>query len=217
MQFRRFFRRQSVSSSEGYIKFNVDRIDGPPPDPSIIRTINEVRTRLLDLGLIGINTDGVGYGNVSVRGEDSQFYITVSRSGATRILSPEEFARVDSFDIDRNYVRCVGAKAASSESMSHGAIYLVNEDIHAVIHVHHEGLFSWLIGGGWATTPPYAEYGTPEMSREIMDLVTSMETDTGVFATEGHEEGVFAFGSDEEVAEEALMSVYEAYEEGELG
>ncbi len=207
-----------MSSSEGYIKFNIDRLDGSAPTPEKIKMINEVRTKLYDLDLIGLGIDGIGYGNVSIREDSgSAFYITASRSGGKRILSPSDYSYVDYFDIDRNYVRCVGPKAASSESMSHGAIYLVNEDIQAVIHVHHEGLFSWLIGGGWATTPPYAEYGTPDLSREIMELISSMETDVGVFATEGHEDGVFAFGSGATEAEDALMSVYEAYEEGELG
>ncbi len=71
--------------------------------------LNACRQKLLQLGLIGVDADGIGFGNVSVReGETNCFYITGSGTGALPQLALKDYARVTAWDFDRNWLRCEG-------------------------------------------------------------------------------------------------------------
>ena len=61
---------------------------------------------------------------------------------------------------------CRGASQASSESLTHAAIYEMDDGIHAVVHVHDPELWQHL-KNTFPTTDPDAAYGTPEMAREF--------------------------------------------------
>src|SRR5246127_494923 len=86
--------------------------------------LNEYRRKLLRLGTIGIDRNGVGFGNLSVRnGATSRFYITGSGTGKLPELTPTDCARVVACDFARNWLQCEGLTVASSESLTHAAVY----------------------------------------------------------------------------------------------
>lgn len=195
--------------NEGYIKFMAHRTDGNVPIGSVLKRLNEVRTELHDLGLIGVLPDGVGYGNVSMRVDGSeQFVISGTATGAKRELPLTDYCRVDSFDVPRNKVFCTGQIEASSESMSHGSVYQANPMIQCVIHIHHSGLFHFLLENETPRTSEQAAYGTPEIAEETVRLVRDVGVAQGLFVMAGHEDGVIAYGADVESARQILLEVY---------
>jgi ribulose-5-phosphate 4-epimerase/fuculose-1-phosphate aldolase len=160
--------------------------------------------------LIGVLPDGIGYGNLSVRPDGgAAFVISGTATGGERVLSPEGYCCVDSFDAATNEVWCTGRVNASSESMSHGSVYEANDSIRCVIHVHSCELFEFMLAGDFPKTPESVEYGTPELAKEVVTLVQSAGESQGVFVLAGHQDGVVAYGADIESARHALLELYQ--------
>jgi ribulose-5-phosphate 4-epimerase/fuculose-1-phosphate aldolase len=181
---------------EGYIKFNSQRRDGSVAWSDTLDELNRSRTTLFDLGLIGVLPDGVGYGNLSVRTSGLQFVITASATGADRVLRPEQYSLVESFSVAANSVHSIGSLPASSESMTHGAIYAANAAVHCVIHVHSRALFDWLLKNNWPATAAKIPYGTPAMADAVTQLMEKQSQLPVLFAMAGHQDGVVAYGCD---------------------
>ena len=182
---------------DGYIKYTSTRRDGRAPPSAALDELNRARTTLFDLGLIGAYDNGVGYGNLSIRANnDNQFVITASATGAQRILQMEQFCLVESFSIQNNHVQSLGPLPASSESMTHGAIYTAHSGVHCVIHVHSRSLFDHLLQTGAPATSADVPYGTPAMAEMVAQLVTRQPHLPTVFVMAGHDEGVVACGAD---------------------
>jgi len=193
---------------DGYIKYASTRRDGVVPPSAELDALNRARTALFDIGLIGVYANGVGYGNLSMRAsDDNQFVITASATGALRILQAEQFCLVESFSIDDNRVQSIGSLPASSESMTHGAIYAARPDVQCVIHVHSRILFDHLLNSGAPATPADAPYGTPTMAHLVAQLVARQPHLPTVFAMAGHDEGVVAYGSDADSTLDALLTL----------
>jgi ribulose-5-phosphate 4-epimerase/fuculose-1-phosphate aldolase len=103
---------------------------------------------------------------------------------------------VESFSIALNCVHSVGELHASSESMTHGAIYAANTAVKCVIHVHSRTLFDWLLKENWPATPAGVPYGTPAMADAVTQLMAQQSQLPVLFAMTGHQDGVVAYGSD---------------------
>lgn len=184
-------------SETGVIKFRCEHAGGAlAPFPGMTE-LDECRSKLLQLGWVGVDANGIGFGNLSVRVPASdEFYITGSGTSAIIDLLPEHFAKVTAYDFDRNWLRCEGATVASSESLTHAAVYEARKNIGAVIHCHSAAIWTGL-RDLVPTTAAQVEYGTPEMAKEVRRLFH--ETDVmrqKIFLMAGHAEGVVAFGSD---------------------
>ena len=194
---------------EGYVKFSCawDRRAVELPD-SIYTSLERWRNKLYSIELIGAYPDGIGYGNISARipGEN-RFFISGSATGGLRELGPEHYARVDNYDVDKNTLTCTGQTKASSESLSHAAVYMAFGGIGAVIHIHSKAL--WVENlDNLPTTDRHAEYGTPEMAREVSRLVGAVEDSKGgLIVMGGHEDGIIAFGSNLDIAGERILSL----------
>ena len=184
------------------------------PDHPDFSTLNRCRTELFDLRLIGLYPNGISYGNVSLRLSASQFVISGSATGGIRELSKEHYAHVVSFDLDQNCVKSVGRIDASSETMSHGAVYRALPGVNAVIHIHSRVLFDRMRSEHYLETGPAILFGTPELARAIAELVVSCGVNHGIFVTAGHDEGIIAYG---ETVEKALSLVKSVYTQGGLG
>ncbi len=192
--------------NEGYTKFAVHLTQGDLPACPALTRLNEVRTVLHDLELIGVLPGGIGYGNVSVRLDGtSKFIISGTATGAKRVLAPTDYCVVDSFDAARNEVFCTGRIQASSESMSHGSVYQANPAINCVIHIHSAVMFRFMQANGYLKTSEKALYGTPEIAAETARLVRDTGTVQGIFVTAGHEDGVIAYGADIDSVEQLLL------------
>ena len=182
---------------EGYIKFNIDWRYGPPPDAQTVAELNRWRKPLYEAGLIGEYTDlGIGFGNISMRSGAGQFVISGTQTGHLDDLGPEHYALVMDYDIAANRVSCSGQVKASSESMTHAAIYELNPAITGVVHVHNAAMWNRLVNR-LPTTNPDVAYGTPAMAREFVRLYDNTDfADKGVAIMAGHDEGILSFGTD---------------------
>lgn len=191
---------------EGYIKFKADWQKGAAFPLAQLIELNQWRDRLYSLGLLGAYPDGIGFGNISQRWNDlGRFIISGSTTGNFAQLSPEHYTLVTAVELDQNLLHCRGPIIASSESMSHAAVYLECSWVNAVFHVHHRAMWEKLLHQV-PTTATGVTYGTPEMAYSIIQLLR--ETDLPqqrIFVMEGHPEGIFSFGATLDDAGEVLL------------
>ena len=194
-------------SETGYVKFRCEHRILPPADFAGFEELNRVRGRLHQLGFIGRYPNGIGFGNVSIRaGASHQFYISGTMTGGLPELTPAHYARVVAWDFPRNWLQCEGPVPASSESMTHAAIYEQDANVRAVLHVHEMELWKRLLDRV-PTTRKHVEYGTPEMAAEMGRLFRESDVrERRILAMAGHEAGIFAFGA----APEEALGVLEA-------
>lgn len=193
---------------DGYIKYTSNRRDGVAPPSAQLDELNQARTVLFDLGLIGVYPNGVGFGNLSIRTSNDQFVITASATGGLRTLRREQFCLVESFSIDGNHVRSRGPLPASSESMTHGAIYAAKPEVKCVMHVHSRALFDDLLQHNGLATPTDVPYGTPAMARSVAHLVSCQPDLPVLFVMAGHEEGIVAYGADVASTQSLLLATF---------
>jgi len=163
--------------------------------------LNACRLKLLELGLIGVDANGIGFGNLSIRDSaTNNFYITGSATGGKPELTPADCARVVAYDFERNWLRYEGSAIPSSESLTHAAIYGSDATAGSIIHCHDSKLWAALLTQA-PTSSKAVDYGTPEMAYEVMRLfkVTDVQS-RKILVMAGHEGGIVAFGKDLEEA-----------------
>jgi L-ribulose-5-phosphate 4-epimerase len=189
-----------------YIKFSCERVVAGITSFGKLAELNAYRRKLLDLPLIGVNPNGIGFGNLSVRdGPTDNFYITGSATGVLQELTLADCARVVAYDLERNRVRYEGFAMPSSESLTHAAIYQSDTGAGAVIHSHDSKLWTALLNQA-PTTSKAAEYGTPGLAYEIMQLFTRTDVQNRKTVVMGaHKEGIVTFGKDLQEAFAVLM------------
>ncbi|MDR0583953.1 MAG: class II aldolase/adducin family protein [Treponema sp.] len=186
---------RQTADSEGYVKYSASHIQAPAVETPYWAELNDARTRLHELGLVGINPQGIGFGNVSVRVKGEEFLISGTATGAAPVLSPDEYCLVVSFNIDENSIISSGPIRASSESMTHGAVYRAVPSANCVIHIHSRAIFDGMLRDHYPATPPEAEYGTPEIARAAGACAAAQKSGGGLIVLAGHDEGVIAFGA----------------------
>ena len=194
---------------DGYIKYSSKRRDGVVPKSAQLDALNQARTSLFDLGLIGIYPDGIGYGNLSVRASGNQFVITASATGGYRILQHEQYCLVEAFSAELNHVQARGVLHASSEAMTHGAIYAANPAVHCVVHVHSRQLFGYWLASKRLATPADIPYGTPAMAQAVSHLAMNQPKLPVLFAMAGHDEGIVAYGANVATTHALLLAELE--------
>ena len=191
---------------EGYIKYRCRWKNLPAIAEADITELNQCRQRLYQLGLIGEYANGIGFGNLSIRIPDStQLIISGTQTGGIASLTTRHYTKVTDFDWHQNYVACQGEIKASSETLTHAAIYVAEPTINAVIHVHHRELWRKLLNKV-PTTDPNCAYGTPEMAAEIIRICQNSNRQCKIIVMSGHEEGILTYGSDLSEAREMLLT-----------
>ena len=168
--------------------------------------LNACRLKLLELGLVGVDSNGIGFGNLSVRDRATRnFYITGSATGDLPELSLTDCVRVVDCDFNKNWLQYEGAAIPSSESLTHAAIYESDPSTSAVIHCHDPNLWGTLLDRA-PTTSKSVPYGTPEMALEVIRLFHENDVrGRHIFVMGGHEAGVVTFGKDFEQAFAVLV------------
>ena len=189
-----------------YVKFTYHRAHADIAPFDALAELNACRRRLLEQRLIGLDANGIGFGNVSIRdGVTRNFYITGSATGGPPELTRTDCVRVVAYDFARNWLRFEGAAIPSSESLTHAAIYESDPSTSAVIHCHDLVLWRTLLDRV-PTTSKAVAYGTPEMAYEIMRLFKGNDVRSRkIFAMAGHEGGIVTFGKNLEDAFDVLM------------
>jgi L-ribulose-5-phosphate 4-epimerase len=189
---------------EGYIKFNCEWIN-QPLSVNVPLELKFWRDKMHKLKQIGHYAEiNIGYGNISLKTPDGMI-ISGTQTGDVYPIQDEHFTLVTHYDINNNSVVCKGPIKASSESMTHAAIYEADTTIKAIIHIHNKELWLKLMNRV-PTTKETVPYGTPDMANEIFRLFneTSVNHDK-IIVMAGHDEGVIVFGNDLEEAGKTIL------------
>lgn len=181
---------------EGVIKFKYNWKHELPLPSELISELNVWRDKLYKAGLIGEDANGIGYGNISCRVEKNIFIITGSGTGSLEKLNEEHYTRVTAYDLSENSLTIAGPIKASSESLTHAAVYETAPLINSVFHIHHPVLWETLLFN-LPSTAIGVEYGTTAMAVEIGHLLRDpVVLEQGIIAMGGHKDGILAFGTD---------------------
>lgn len=193
---------------EGYTKYQCDWRRSPTLPDKTIAELNACRNRLFDAGLVGYyEQHGVGFGNLSIRRPEGAIIISGTQTGHLERTDARHWSLVVDYDIDANRVTCEGPVQASSEALTHAAIYELDPDIQAIAHVHSGELWRRLIDR-IPTTSRDVPYGTPEMAREFARLYRETDlAESRVAVMGGHDEGLMAFGRDIGEATERVLAL----------
>lgn len=197
----------------GFVKFNCHwNQSGPVISDEQFEIINTWRDILYNMDLIGAYENGIGFGNLSIRiGNTHQFIITGSSTGEIPELEPGHYVKVTSANIDDNAIQCIGPLKASSESLTHAAVYLADHGVNSVVHVHSIDLWNELIHKV-PTTNPAMEYGTPDLAKEILRIFSEPEVyEKRIIVMAGDRAGILTFGHDIDEAVTVLMDYLKNY------
>lgn len=193
---------------EGVVKYRCDWEEADPVAAGNLADLMTWRERLHSWGLIGVYENGIGFGNVSVRlGNSGQFVISGTQTAHLSALGPESYCTVTEFNLEQNFLGCRGPVQASSESLTHAALYLQREDVGGIIHVHNPKLWQQLLFK-IPTTRKEIPYGTPQMALEMFRLFEEENlAERKILAMAGHEDGIICFGSTLDEAGKVLSAV----------
>lgn len=194
---------------EGYVKYRCIHETGPAPEHPGLSALNELRSDLVKAGLVGVLENGVGYGNVSLRA-GAGFVVTATATGHIPVLGPEGYCLVTKCDVEANTVWSQGPAQASSEAMTHAAVYSAAPGIGCVIHLHHAGLYGQLLEGHAPATAPGAAFGTPAMARSVEELVRRHPAD-GVIVMTAHQDGFLMYAPDVDHMRDLLYMLSQGY------
>ncbi len=194
---------------DGYIKFNCNwlkqTIDILNAD---FKTINQWREKLYKLGLIGMYDNGIGFGNLSLRITQKEFLITGSATGEKPVLTIDDYAIVNDWSIEKNEIACHGLIRASSESLSHAALYESDPEINAAIHIHSKKMWNNYYDK-LPTSPKDVSYGTPEMGLSLKKLLNQAKSrNIKVMVMGGHTDGLISYGSEMKEAGNAILNYF---------
>ncbi|HNZ27068.1 MAG TPA: class II aldolase/adducin family protein [Spirochaetota bacterium] len=200
---------------KGIIKFKIERCKGRFfIEPPLYEDVNEARSKLRYYNLIGQYGDlKLGYGNISKRLNGKEFIITGSQTGHLESLNGSFWSVIVDYDFDNNSVKFKGDIEPSSETLSHSAFYEFNSSINCVVHVHQKILWLELIRSGCLNTSQDAEYGSPVLYRELIDIIKNddSKSDPIVIVMRGHEDGVLFAGSSINITLDKIIELYNMY------
>jgi hypothetical protein len=185
-----------VTEQEGVIHFSFALAPGAVAvDDDLFSALAAWRSILRDLQLLGedpLRYGGFGYGNLSVRHPGGGFVITASQTSGLAALSTAQLVHVTRADLAGFRVDAVGSMPPSSESLTHAMLYQADPQVNVVFHVHSPLIWRARDGLGIPATAGDVPYGTPAMAQAVNALMARQTQRPLLFATAGHEDGVFA-------------------------
>jgi hypothetical protein len=98
---------------------------------------------------------------------------------------------------------------ASSESLTHAALYLISDSVKCVLHIHDHLIWNGILEDVGPTTPANIPYGTTKMAQFVQKMFPNQSQ--GFFAMAGHQDGVIAFASDLETAGKMIIDLFNKY------
>lgn len=203
-----------MSATEGVIRFEYALEIRPAPgtESTEFARLNAWRSILHRLSLLGqcpSRYDGFGYGNVSLRPDagDPAFLVTASQTSGLPVAASTDWTRVDAADLRTFHVVATGSLPPSSEAMTHAMIYAADPAMRCVLHVHCPEIWRRTEALGVPATPAHITYGTPDLAAAVAGLLQSTTVRPLVFTTLGHEDGVFACGTDIDATAHALIDL----------
>ena len=187
-----------MSEVEGTIQFAYDLSpsDEEALDTTTFAELAAWRSILFALDLLGQHSGkygGYAYGNLS-RLDDAGFVITASQTSGTQELLPEHVVRVVDANLDRFWIEAEGSEPPSSEALTHAMIYQADQRVRFVFHVHSREIWAARAELKLPETAGSVRYGSREMAGAVSRLLADNPSRPLVFATAGHEDGIFALG-----------------------
>lgn len=192
-----------MSEIEGTIQFAYE-LTPPDADPlpgDDFAELSAWRSILHQLQLIGQTPDkyaGYGYGNLSTRSnvtENTEFVITASQTSGEQLLLGEHLVRVTHSNLQRFWVDAIGSEPPSSESLTHAMVYAADPRVQCVFHVHSTTIWQNRSTLRLPQTAVDVAYGSVDMIQAVGQLMSTHQSRPLVFATAGHEDGIFACGN----------------------
>ncbi len=204
---------------DGVIKY--DRSNFSQTDPIDLVEycdLEKWRKNLFELNLIGeYKEQAVGFGNLSQvynyqnyhYSPYPQFVITGTQTGKYPVLDGRHYTRVLDYEISKLKIKMMGVIEASSEALTHAAIYASNNKIKVVFHIHSNQIWQGMIDDCADFTAHDIPYGTIEMARATQDCI--LNKSAGAFCMHGHEDGIVAYGRDLDEVGKIILNLYERY------
>lgn len=204
---------------DGVIKYDRSQFQlSDPLKTDEFRDLEKWRKTLYNIKLIGeYLPDKIGYGNISQKMDyqvfekttQPQFLITGTQTGGLSDLTGKHYTRVLNFDFNKWSVKVLGPVEASSEALTHAAIYKSNSNINCVFHIHNKDIWSGMIRENYPFTPAEVPYGTSEMADSVIACVG--QNQEGLIVMKGHEDGVISYAHSMEKAGELILRVYNKF------
>ena len=204
---------------DGVIKYDRSHFEKTKALPSEeFQELEKWRSTLFQLRLIGeYLPEKIGYGNLSEKKDYShlyetplsQFIISGTQTGGLANLDGNSYVRVLDFNFDTLLIKAQGPLEASSEALTHAAIYDSSPSIQAVFHIHSNSIWKGMIEENYPATPKEVPYGTKEMALTVKDIIAGQSN--GLLVMKGHEDGVIAFGECLSDAGKKILEVYDKF------
>lgn len=202
--------------AEGVIKFRMTFREAAPMRAEQLRELNAWRKAMVYMQMIGQTPEryqNYGFGNISRRltadempGYEHPFVISGTQTGGIADLEPVHYATVMACEPKANHVIAEGPMKPSSESMTHGMVYVAAPQANWIIHAHDPHIWHAADTLNIPCTHKDVSYGTPEMSAEVLRLFRETDVaDAKIFSMAGHEDGIVTFGATAEEAGETLL------------
>ena len=174
------------------------------------KEIEIARAAMIERKWIGHDLNfNVGYGNISQRINQKKFIISGTQTGHLKNLSFNEYSLVTDYNIDQNSLEFTGSIKASSESLTHAAIYHKSPQTNCIIHIHDNDFWQKLIHQNIGVTKKSIDYGTPEMAYDIFRLFDDNAfIKHPIITMQGHQGGIISFGKKFQETIQALIKLY---------
>ena len=190
-----------MAAQEGVINFAYDlqRLDAGIAEVELTAPLGSWRTIFKRLGLIGQDAglyDGYGFGNLSARDVErpEEFVISASQTGALATLKDKHLVRITGYNLERFWVDAMGSQPPSSETLTHAMIYSADPRICWVFHGHSPEIWQQAEALAIPCTGADVAYGSRDMVGAVAELLEKYQSRPLLFATLGHEDGVFSCG-----------------------
>lgn len=204
---------------DGFIKYDRSNFSQCPAlAEAEYRSLEYWRKKLFELNLIGeYPEEKIGYGNISMvvdyrqhfGSDHPQFIITGTQTGKYPDLDGNHYTRVLDYEIDKLKIKMMGPIEASSEALTHAAIYSANHHIKVVFHIHSPAIWKGMIADKSNFTAKSIPYGTVEMARATQKCIEGKNK--GCFCMKGHQDGIVIYGETLEEVGELTLNLHRKY------
>jgi predicted Ser/Thr protein kinase len=203
-----------IETKKESLRFKCKLIKAKALPEKELKEINKWRNKLHEIGFIRAEK-GVCLGNISCRRKKG-FIITGTRTAKFKELKPEQYCQVIEFNPKKKLLVCKGKINASSESLTHAAIYSSNKKINAVIHAHNTKMWKALKKKVPCTRKEIKQ-GTAEMAEEMKKLMKQENTlKKKIIVMKGHKGGLISFGKNLNEAGNVLLNYLNGIQSSEF-
>ena len=181
-------------------------------------SLEKWRKILYNINLIGeYLPEKIGFGNLSQKMDYKaycqsnccQFVITATQTGHLKELNGLSYTRVLDYNLEKQKIKVMGPKEASSEALTHAAMYESNNAINTVFHIHDKIIWKGMIEADYDYTDEDIPYGTKEMADSVSKY--TRHKNSGLIVMKGHEDGVISYGKNSQEAGDLLLKVYNIF------